>query len=1609
MIILELIGRKKFQEISGLSDEEYELLIKNAYISPYSEEDNKSYFFENEAEFTKAKKDEWLREARDMEEWAKENPELDAFQQEEEIDNDNFDSDYIELDRDREVYEEYETRQYGDTQKVVTNDDVTEDDLQTIYDVLGLSMDPDQEDIKDPANQKKNKNTKNHLKKHRQHITQTAMEESLDPNKGTRIYKDGNDFESSIEKNYGSYSHESKSVDSSYPEYTYSNQTFEGYHRRQTNISADISHQPDYDQKSQIFQKLHDQIYQQNQSQLNYSGSMQNGNSYQSFIEKNQHSAIQNYQSEGHRISGIDYSRKENYEKEKQKQYDANQKAYKPGMVSDFESKFNGSSKHYQSHKNSSNISHSSNSLERTSNKPSDRGRVNPSIPPCIDNERMTNKPSDRGRVNPSIPRIDNERMKQIQQESRNPNVLRPNGPSPLSYGQNKQNNQVEYTKIYGGARHNSRIRADLGSTVIHGTQIEQTDAYQAYRKMKVYGGALTGGAFFGYSAKRAQAFEIRNMQQAGFTRQKLSQIMQDQHILSKTMAESLNKGLNTQNIRVMMNGSRQTILSKYRIDIDKLSDAQLSAFISILKNSDKDLVQATGYFRKILSKESRRIKMKRGRKIARKNLRQELLHGIDAYDAAVLFAKSFRGAKNAVYIVQRSSRFVGRQALRASRYTSKQTLKVTGKFASESTKRKIAQKQIASRKKLKAKNKRKLERQNLRTQKKLKRFEKINNIKQAPKRAAGKAFEKVFKKNYSETLVGKVTGKINGVFDRIFSVFDKINEMIGMIIKRVLIFVGGVLLLVLVLQLVMAASAAITTTVQSLFETSKGADVSEKDVMKSAGGEILTALTNKDEKWLDDDVYGLGGKKPAEIKGKKIYGGTDPKTGKKIEITEFGVKGEEIPGVSINFYNGDAYTEITGKTPNPIIEGNDASSKLKNSSIVKAQSSSVSIKKAANKNNNTSKDSENTYKGDKIVYASKGTEKDGIPKKLVGKYNTTGYCAGCNDPKGSRATSTGVAATPGVTLAVTKADQAATGGGYGSVYFINGHYYILQDLCGTEGNFDIYVSNSNSCAHDLESKVTAKNVSVYRVTSKASKPETIKIKGKTYTGVHITDGSEKKWLLFDGEIDIINGSGVSGASGSELPMSNAKAILCMGTVYFDQGGDRDDRLLKAYCLDLWNASHKVKAEVSEIYQCQGCKEVKDYKCNDEKIKNAKGPNGRSYGLLDGIKVQKDSYGDEGCKKYYCNQDKNSWQKYKYKASGCKGTENKRGKETDAELTLAEISKYPKSKKDEGIKNGSGKINQKEIVEVSAEEKAKATADPTYKAKCKIVETYTESKCPGHYGCDGKHSKKYCPGHVNLNVNACIVGIDKDEAVQLYQIDPGDNDSKVKEYNKISKELNGETIKWKHWIENNRDMVEMFFDDNWKDTYGIDIDSLEQQITGVSSYDASGTMSSADQKKILDQLPTNLSEKRRKIIETALSAVGKIPYHFGDSASYPGLEKNHFGTKAAPDEKGRSRKGLDCSHFVDWVYWTAVGNNLGNGSTETLKAKGKATNTLKPGDIMVHFGSINHTGIFIGYTKDNQMIYIHESSGKGNVAVSTGGYFNKSGNVTWRNMNQYLK
>lgn len=128
-----------------------------------------------------------------------------------------------------------------------------------------------------------------------------------------------------------------------------------------------------------------------------------------------------------------------------------------------------------------------------------------------------------------------------------------------------------------------------------------------------------------------------------------------------------------------------------------------------------------------------------------------------------------------------------------------------------------------------------------------------------------------------------------------------------------------------------------------------------------------------------------------------------------------------------------------------------------------------------------------------------------------------------------------------------------------------------------------------------------------------------------------------------------------------------------------------------------------------------------------------------------------------------------------------------------------------------------------------------------------------------------------------------------------------------------------------------------------------------------------------------------LSQERKDILETAHSLIGEIPYTWGSYATSPGLEGINY------------RKGLDCSHFVDWVYWTAVGDDLGNGSTATLSTGGKFVkiNTLeiKPGDLGFRWtgGSIskrkaNHVGI---YTGDENGQWIHCA---GNVGVIKNNY-----------------
>lgn len=87
-----------------------------------------------------------------------------------------------------------------------------------------------------------------------------------------------------------------------------------------------------------------------------------------------------------------------------------------------------------------------------------------------------------------------------------------------------------------------------------------------------------------------------------------------------------------------------------------------------------------------------------------------------------------------------------------------------------------------------------------------------------------------------------------------------------------------------------------------------------------------------------------------------------------------------------------------------------------------------------------------------------------------------------------------------------------------------------------------------------------------------------------------------------------------------------------------------------------------------------------------------------------------------------------------------------------------------------------------------------------------------------------------------------------------------------------------------------------------------------------------------------------VTEREKLIVETGMSLLGKIPYQWGGKASNGGWNKRW-------DKEGN---GMDCSGFVEWVYWTITGHsNEGLRSTITIASRQKqiSRDELRIGDL----------------------------------------------------------
>lgn len=239
-------------------------------------------------------------------------------------------------------------------------------------------------------------------------------------------------------------------------------------------------------------------------------------------------------------------------------------------------------------------------------------------------------------------------------------------------------------------------------------------------------------------------------------------------------------------------------------------------------------------------------------------------------------------------------------------------------------------------------------------------------------------------------------------------------------------------------------------------------------------------------------------------------------------------------------------------------------------------------------------------------------------------------------------------------------------------------------------------------------------------------------------------------------------------------------------------------------------------------------------------------------------------------------------------------------------------------------------------------------------------------------------SKNYCPGHVDLYVKVTIYGFEDAKGLRTVALSADDQDE-----NEATKSLDAALARngWNGWTEEQMGYVQKLISQDWFKTYGL----------SISTINPKQPLTEEEISKYLSSLPEDISDERKAVIKFALSSVGKIPYYWGGKASAASYEKNGFGRVIEADYKGRVLRGLDCSGWVQWVYWSAIGNRLnGANSTATLIGEGQKIkrSELQPGDIVVRVGADSHVVMFLQWAGNGNMIVIHENSGANNVSVS---------------------
>ena len=433
---------------------------------------------------------------------------------------------------------------------------------------------------------------------------------------------------------------------------------------------------------------------------------------------------------------------------------------------------------------------------------------------------------------------------------------------------------------------------------------------------------------------------------------------------------------------------------------------------------------------------------------------------------------------------------------------------------------------------------------------------------------------------------------------------------------------------------------------------------------------------------------------------------------------------------------------------------------------------------------------------------------------------------------------------------------------------------------------------------------------------------------------------------------------------------SNAREIISIINTLHYFGILKDMKTMEDCADKLWNASHKYSVRIGGIYYCDGSclDEAADGQRDAEEFgTEAAGAQTAGVEPADAVIAGSEAAGAEAVGAAVAGSEAAGGETAGAVVAGSQiaGAEAVEAAVAGSETTGAEAVEAVAGAETVGTAAAGT-----EAVESGAAggEPVSSMAASAAEAETAAVASFSDASSVGSGDSDTgpADGSQTCPGHVDCTVLAVVKGTA--EADSLFQA--ADTLEAVK------------SSGWTGWNADTRNMAGALLAQDWSQEYGL----------YTVDYPVKGLLNSQEIELYMSLVPEDASRQRKDFVRYALTSVGKIPYYWGGKPSAPGYTGNGFGSLTVPDEDGRLLKGLDCSGWINWVYWSVTGKGLGAQSTGTLLGCGSpvARDELLPGDICIRFNPMAHVVIFLGWTAEGNMLCIQETTGNSNnVEVGT--------------------